>query len=159
MPSDDDKKNILMVAVSLAILAILALVFIWSKKIPYSKKSETPKPAEVSVVTPQITQAPSGKTAEGLSANFPLNGKTKITESYSAAYPNSTAKQATVVFESSKTQKVNFDFYAKWAKTNIWQIISQSEGSALSFLYLRKGNEDINITITGKSVTISYVKF
>lgn len=159
MPSNDDKKTILMVTVSLAILTVFALIFIWSGKIPYFQKSETSGPAELPIITPIITQALEGQTAEGLPQDFPLNGKTKITESYSATYPNSTAKQATVVFDSSKTPKQNYDFYSKWAKDNQWNTINQSDEEALKSLYLKKGIEDVNITITKESITISYVKF
>ncbi|MBI2459621.1 MAG: hypothetical protein HYV53_03660 [Parcubacteria group bacterium] len=125
-----------------------------------SQANKITESAETTVAsTPQITQAKPASLSAGFPETIPLEGKTKIVESYSANYQNSAVKQFTVVFESKKTAKENYEFYKKWAEDNKWQIINFLDKDNLKALYLRKDNEDINAVINGKSVNISYVKF
>ena len=139
------------------ILLIAAIGFIFFQYFFYNPKNEMPGASKKPMVSAKIIEAEAHK----VSVNFPnyikLNGEAHITQSYEAEYPNSSAKQATVVFRSSKSPKTNYDFYSKWAVDNGWQILNSiNEGSILS-LYLRKGVEDINITFHGEAVNISYV--
>lgn len=138
---------------------ILALFAAWYLLSTPQQKPETPAP-ERKVVTPVVSMALPNKLAENFPKNIPLNAKTKLVQSYSATYPNSPVLQATVVFESSKSAAANYDFYLKWARDNSWQVVratkSASEGFP-PFLYFKKGNEIVSITIKAATVTISYV--
>jgi len=136
-------------------------VFLQRKK----AASEEPQSPAKNIVVPNITQAPPKEVAGGFPKNLTLNSKTAITGSYSATYPNSPAKQATVEFISSKSPEANFDFYTKWAKDNGWDVVNSSNnGDSISFLYFKKASEQINITIrssvkiaAGSDIVISYV--
>jgi len=116
--------------------------------------------------TPTVQAAKIGDLPEGFLPSLVLNGETQITQSYNVTYPQSlTTKQATVVFESSKTLKENYDFYAKWAQDNGWAITTKDDSSQnLRSLYLEKNKESINIAIVNNAasskptITISYVK-
>ncbi len=147
-----NQKKIFFIALAAAVI-VLAVWIILS--LPAGKNGQK----EENIVTPQITQTLEGALPEGFPTDIPLNGKTAITQSYSATYPNSTAKQATISFTSSKSSKDNFAFYKKWASDNEWQIINQTDQDAIKSLYLKKDNSDINLVITPDSINISYVRF
>ena len=117
---------------------VLFLVIILAISLPSKVPPKEEKPAGTKISTPQITQAAEGQLPEGFPADLPLNGKTKINRSYATTYPDSTAKQSTMVFESSKTLQQNYDFYTKWANDNGWQIINKADQDNLKFVYLRK---------------------
>ena len=150
------------------ILAAIAGAAIWltaNKDIfPSAPSSQQPASQEQNqqgqpANTPTIKQAEAGQLPEGFPADLPLNGKTAISQSSSVAYPNSKAKQSTVVFTSAKTMKENYGYYTQWASDNGYTIINKADESNFKFVYLRKGNEDINVTITKDAVNISYVSF
>lgn len=150
----------------LGLIVALALISfgisIWSmRQKPIVEKLPNP---QNNIVAPKITRALPAEIAEGFPKNLALNSKIEITESYSATYPNSSAKQATVEFISSKTPNANKNFYIQWAKDNGWDIVNSSEGDSISFLYFKKGFEQINITIRASvkdakssDIIISYV--
>ena len=141
---------------------VLFLMIILAINLPSKVPPKEEKPAGAKISTPQITQAAEGQLPEGFPASVPLNGKKKIIQAQTAIIPADSViperSILTVLFDSSKTPKQNYDFYTKWAKDNGWEIISQSEEEALSSLYLRKGTEDINIAITDTSISLSYIK-
>lgn len=160
------KKISVVVLVVLIVLAGLFYIILsrtGQNQRPLEKTAGENKP-ELKKSEPVITRAAEKTLPDGFLKEIPLGEEIKITESYSAVYPNSTAKQATISFASEKTLKENYEFYKKWAEENKWQIANQENSAALKFLYLKKDGQDINITITeglDKSkakVSISYTK-
>src|SRR3989344_9217343 len=94
----------------LALLAILLIAWsVWHSEV---------KREESNIIIPKVTKTPSAKLGKTTHQNIPLNGKASVVESYSAEYPNSTAKQSTVIFMSLKSSDENFDFYLNWAEEN-----------------------------------------
>ena len=133
----------------LALLAILLIAWsVWQSEV---------KREESNIIIPKVTKTPSAELGKTTPQNIPLNGKASVVESYSAEYPNSTAKQSTVVFMSLKTPGENFDFYLNWAEENDWQVINSSRDSAVYSMYFKKPSEQMNITINESAVTITYV--
>lgn len=117
-----------------------------------------------SIVVPNIVRADPKKVAEGFPETLILNSKIDIIGSYLATYPNSSAKQTTVEFISSKNPDTNYDFYIKWATDNKWGVINSSKSDLIISLYFKKSSEAINITIrpyikvrNGSNIVISYV--
>ncbi|MDO8523032.1 MAG: hypothetical protein Q7S12_01955 [bacterium] len=131
------------------VLAVISIVWmIAQNNIPTSK-----------YVQPKITFSAEGEAVK-FPEDIPLNSKTKVVQSYSATYPGFSALQVTTVFASSVSVQESYDFYKNWALANGWQVINSYAGGSIFSLYLRKGTEDINITInkdSETSVSISYV--
>ena len=150
---DLSQKKVIEIVCILLGIGLVVWAFVSYDKEEVIKKEETKK-----ITSPTVTQSAPNQSVESFPDNIPLNGMSAIKQSYSATYPNSTVLQSTVIFTSSKNAKENFDFYKKWALDNAWQVINSSQKDNLSSLYLRKGNEDIKITITANNITISYVK-
>lgn len=150
-----DKIKIIAVII---IIAVLGIVFYAAR---VGRKPEQEKQEIKNVVTPEVVRISEGnlqkEMPQGFPESIPLNGKTKVIESYSATYPNLTAKQSTISFESKNTQKQSYDFYLKWAKDNKWEIINQTNEETAKSLYLKKDNKDLNIVINNK-VNITYVE-
>lgn len=142
----------------IGIVVLVGIILLFISNIWQRPKPEVPlnKIVPVNIVIPKVTQSLLGEITAGFPKDIPLNGKTSVTKSYSATYPNTPAKQSSVEFISSKSPKENFDFYTKWAGYNSWKIINSSTTPVFS-LYFRKLNEDINITIKGNSVNITYI--
>ena len=133
----------------LVLLAILLIAWsVWQSEV---------KREESNIIIPKVTKTPKAELGKITPQNIPLNGKASVVESYSAEYPNSTAKQSTIVFTSFKTADENFDYYSKWAKDNDWQIVNSSRDSAVYSLSLKKPSERMVITINKGTITISYV--
>ena len=162
MKSNEPRSNFYFIA---GLLIILALISLWVA-VRQKNTAEAPAdlPAATNIVVPNITRAPPKETADGFPENLALNSKTEITQSYSATYPDSPAKQATVEFISSKSREANHDFYLKWAQDNGWDVVNSSKGDLISFLYFKKAFEQINITIRASAksakssdIVISYV--
>jgi len=165
---NNPNKNIAAVVV-LVIVLVAGGYFIFQNKI-WNLKEKRMKDMPKNVVTPQIARVSANNLQKEMPANFPkeipLNGKIKVIESYSAAYPNSTTKQSTISFQSSKTSKENYDFYSKWAKDNKWEIKNSLKQENLMSLYLQKNQTVLNITINPKTssnakseVNVTYAEF
>lgn len=161
-PNRQQFSSLFTLGLIVALALISFIISIWSmrqkpivEKLPIQQNH---------IVVPNITRALPAEIAEGFPKSLPLNSKTEIAESYSATYPNSPAKQATVEFVSSKNQKTNVDYYTKWAKDNGWNIVNSSSSHSISFLYFKKAQEQISITIRASAkdakssdIIISYV--
>lgn len=151
-----DKIKITAVVV---IIAVLAVVFYAARVV---RGPEQGKQEIKNIVTPEVVRISEDnlqkEMPQGFPESIPLNGNTKVIESYSATYPNLTAKQSTISFESKNTQKQNYDFYLKWAKDNKWEIINQTNEETSKSLYLRKENKDLKIIIINNKVNITYVE-
>lgn len=155
---NNPNKNVITVVVLILILLIGGF-FVYKNKITKKMGQETQEIK--TIVTPEVTRVSEDKLQKEMPVGFPkdipLNGKIKNVESYSATYPNSTAKQATISFESKNTPKQNYDFYLKFAKDNKWELISSSDQETMKSIYLRKDNKDLNIIINDK-ISITYVE-
>jgi len=138
-------------------LLIIGIVWLINSDFGYKNNTGNFQSPSSNIVTPTIIQSSPGEVVEGFPKELTLNSKTEITQSYSATYPNSSVKQETVIFTSSKDIKTNYNFYLDWSKQNNWSVINSSEEDKVSSLYLRKGLEDINITITAAQITISHI--
>ena len=156
-----DKQNIPnknVIGVVLIVVVIVGGYFVFKNQTPKSKQEEQ-KPK--TVVIPQFARVSANNLQKELPINFPkeipLNGKTKVLESYSATYPNLTAKQSTISFQSSKTPKENYDFYDKWAKDNEWKTLNSSQQENLMSLYFQKNQTTLNIVINNK-INITYAE-
>ena len=112
---------------------------------------------KIDIIIRKVTNTPPEQFGKVTPQNIPLNGAADITQSYNAEYPDSAAKQSTIVFTSLKTPDENFYFYLKWAKENDWQIVNSSRDSAVYSLSLKKPSERMVITINKSTITISYV--
>lgn len=115
----------------------------------FNKKNSTnnSQNTTTNIVIPDIVRAEPKKVADGFPKELALNSKIEIIGSYSASYPNSSAKQTTVEFISSQNPEDNFNFYTKWAENGGWQVINSSKSDLISSLYFKKTLEAINITI------------
>ena len=133
---------------ALCILAVLSVTWFFGDK-RNVRDSE--------IIRPIVTETPRDQVGKVTPQNIPLNGAADITQSYNAEYPDSAAKQSTIVFTSLKTPDENFYFYLKWAKENDWQIVNSSRDSAVYSLSLKKPSERMVITINKGTITISYV--
>lgn len=161
------KKIIIILAIIIAAATGGYFLFIFltlTKPTAVKQAAENGIEQKLATVTPQIIRSAPDRLPESFPENLPLYGKEKIIDSYNASYQvpgkNQAAKQASVVFKSSKSMKENYDYYANWAKENGWNIVNKADNEMLKFVYLRKNNnEDINITITKDKVSISYTKF
>ncbi len=149
---------------AISILVLLIIVLLIKNSINGRNSVDNPQNPPDNIVVPNIVRAEPKKVADGFPQELTLNSRTEIIGSYSASYPNSSAKQTTVEFISSKNPEVNYNFYIKWAEDNGWQIVNSSKSDLIFSLYFKKTSEAINITIrssvkTGKSseIIISYV--
>ncbi|MDO8569535.1 MAG: hypothetical protein Q7R89_02030 [bacterium] len=143
---------------------ILVIIILLIQSSINRKNTQNVETQANNIVVPIIVRANPKEVVEEFPETLVLNSKVEIIGSYSATYPDSSAKQTTVEFISSKNPEVNFDFYTKWAEDNEWQIINSSQSDLISSLYLKKAIEAINITIrssaktTGKSeIVINHV--
>lgn len=137
------KYSYLIVGIFVLIIAGLLIKNIFGKKNVASDSQNT----ATNIVIPDIVRADPKKVADGFPKELALNSKIEIIGSYSASYPNSSAKQTTVEFISSQNPEDNFNFYTKWAEDGGWQVINSSKSDLISSLYLKKTLEAINITI------------
>lgn len=143
----------------IGILALISIVLLIQNDIGKKNKADNTPDQPDNLIVPNIVRAEPNEVAEGFPKELVLNSKIEITESYSATYPNSPAKQVTVEFTSSKSADKNFDFYKNWAETNGWQIINADRTKPPVYsLYLKKPGEQVNITINKGTITISYVE-
>lgn len=78
-----------------------------------------PKPKEEKI------SAKAGETPEGFSQDFPLNGKIKITESYTLKTENQSGATYVIKFKSDQTKQANIKFYQDWFKNNNWLLNNQ----------------------------------
>lgn len=180
------------IIIAFAIIAVLVLglysLFLFlapSKLVTVKQAAEQVKPSQpgksvspavkqrpatsTRAIAPQIKAAPRGELPQNFPKSLPLYGQEKIQESYEADYAGAAAGQAarqvSVVFFSDKSMKDNYDYYTKWSADNGWQIANKTETETLKFIYLKKGGEDVNITImpaaakTKAKVSLSYVKY
>ncbi len=166
---EDSQKNVKIIL--LLIVVLLAGYFLYEKSFFVKKEENKPQEPIKKIITPQVTKISEDKLQKELPQSFlltlPLNGKTKIIESYNLGYTqNPNIKQATTKFESSKTTKENYDFYEKWAKDNKWEIKNSSKQDNLMSLYGQKNQTILNITIIPKTldnakseVNITYAEF
>lgn len=140
-------KNIIGIIV-LIIVLLVGGFFVFKNRI--AREPEGEKQEFKNVALPQVARISEDnlqkEMPEGFLESIPLNGKTKVIESYSVTYPNSTAKQATVIFQSSKTLKENKTFYEKWAKDNKWQINKAEQNKIVSFNFV-KDNAFLTISL------------
>lgn len=132
----------------LLLIASLAFVF-------WNMNSATKK----NIISPIITKTQDYTLSNSFPDFLPLNSLERIIESYSASYPNQTAKQSTVVYTSSATPQTNYDFYLHWAAKNSWKVINNLNSADTKSIYLRNSKQDINISINQASVTITYVQY
>lgn len=84
-----------------------------------------PKPKEEKI------PAKAGQSPEGFPEDFPLNGKTEITEAYTLKVENQAGAAYVIKFTSDQTKETNIKFYQDWFKNNNWLLGEQkSEGEA-----------------------------
>lgn len=133
------------------VLSLLAIFYVLSRpgKEVGQKNSIIPKF--------NIEKSPSGSIPESFPKDIALSGKRGENDAYTLDYHELGAKQSTVNFISFKSPVVNYEYYEKWAIDNGWQIINKVSFGEILGLYLRKGTEDINITIHGNEVNLSYL--
>ena len=152
-------KNIVILIGGVAVLAVGVWLLGWKVE----KLGEAPAGLPENIAIPVISEKGESEIMQSLPEGLVLNAKTALIQSYGASYPESNVKQTTVVFESSKSAKENYDFYSKWARDNKWEAVNKSEEGGARFLYLRKENEDMNMVIIsgdkGSEATISHAKF
>lgn len=146
----EDKKNTQLI-VFIIISVIIAVIFVFNYK-----KLKTDLFKEKRLIVPIVSDADLNNLPKVISELQVQNGA-KIKNAYSATYPDSTAQQVTAVFSTTSKSAESYDVYLKWAKDNGWKVVNSSESPNLSSLYLRKGSEDINITIDGYLISISYL--
>ena len=168
--NDNMKISKIIGAVVLIIILLIGGFYVFKNKVWKIGQEKQQEIKLKNVVTPQITKIPEDKLQKEMPVGFPkeipLNGKTKVIESYDAAYAqNQNIKQATINFESSKSIKENYDFYSKWAKDNKWEIKDSKQENPMS-LYGQKNQTILNITIIPKTspntkseVNITYGEF
>ena len=141
-----------------AVVVILVVVILAGGYFIFrNSESKKLKPQEIvpkPLATPEVARVSADNLQKELPQDFPkdipLNGKVKIIESYSMTYLNSTAKQSTISFESSKSIKENYDFYTKWTKDNEWGVANSPKQDNLASLYGQKNQATLNIVIIPK---------
>ena len=141
----------------IAILAVLVLVFF---RVPEDK--EDGKNREAGILAPEVVRDPRTNEMSEFPEEFsdapPLNSLVEVSDSYFATYPGSNIIQFTMIFESSASSDQNFTFYKKWAGNNGWSTVNELNREDTKPIYLRKGQEDVSVTIKGTEVNVTYVK-
>lgn len=138
------------------VLALISFgIAIWQKRV---SEKHLDLPGTTSIIVPKIIKAQPKELPENFPDFIPIKGKNEIDRAYDASYPNSSLKQGTTILNSQKSQKENYDFYRQWAADNQWEIINYLDSGPVWSLYLRKDNEDINLTFSAGSINISYSK-
>lgn len=84
-------------------------------------------------------------------ANIPYENEATINQSYSLDY--SGKKQLTIVFQSEKTVKQNYEIYSDFLKKDGWNIVNKYESKELTSLYGAKESNEINVTISLDNVS------
>jgi len=74
-----------------------------------------------------------------------------VQQNYSLRYSGQT--QTTTVFRSPDTPKKNHEIYTDSLKKDGWIIVNDYQSEGIFSLYAEKGNEDMNVTITGDSTS------
>lgn len=77
--------------------------------------------------------------------NIPIEEGVKIEQSQELDY--SEKKQSTVIFQSKKTAKENYDIYTTFLNKDNWNISQKYEDEKALFLYALKANDEINVAI------------
>lgn len=144
--------------VPISIGAMLFLVVFTAYYFINSSKflDEYPSQKNYRSVTPRVERSITGKISSDFPSSIPLNGKSSIKESFKANYPDSKILQSSVTFSSTHGANENFAYYLTWARDNSWKIEKVSDKPP--FMYLKKGNEDINISFDGNNIVISHIR-
>lgn len=150
-------KTKIIILVALA-LVIIGAVFIWLNRAAV-KQFISPQPQASLKEQTATTQPEPEKTDFGASVptdfptDIPLEQGVKVEQSYGLNYVGQ--KQLTIVFLSVKTVKENLSLYADFLKKQNWIISNKYESAELSSLYGTKENNDINVTISENTLSIS----
>lgn len=142
-----------------SLIIVLALISfgiaLWQKRV---SEKHSDLPVATAVIVPKIIKAQPKELPENFPDFIPIKDNNEIDRAYDASYPNSPLQQGTLILKSQKSQKENYDFYRQWSADNQWEIINYLDSGPVWSLYLRKANEDINLTFSAGSINISYSK-
>lgn len=148
------KREIVVGLCTLVILTLVVLAYI--NKNVFVKKN-TQETATTTPGNPEPTRADFGtKLPTDFPANIPTEQNTSPSQSYILDYQSQ--KQLTVIKPTTKTIKENYALYADFLKKDGWSIVNKYESATVSSLYGRKGDTDINVTITKEQVSVSVLK-
>jgi hypothetical protein len=141
----------------LFVIIIAAAAYFFLIKLP-GENSDQKQSTNAEFENSDYVQAEEGGVVPGLPESLELNGMTEIKQSY-AVQNESQSVARTVLFSSSQSPDVNYDFYLEWAEKNGWEL-TQYSGKDLEVLNLDfiKGREELSIGINSNFVTIVHTK-
>lgn len=111
---------------------------------------------ENKIAAPEINTAKEDELPESF-PDIALNGKKKLTSSYTLKYPGADQEQKVIDFTSANSVKENFAFYKDWAEKNGWNILHQLDNTEESRLIIEKDKKPLNIIIQKDAVASSKV--
>ena len=108
----------------------------------------------------KVVSAPRGKVISGFPEEF-LIETAAVEESYRLQY-ESGVHQPVLVYASTRSFEENLDAFRDRLSQGGWIIIKEDTSAPVGSLYGRKGQEDVNVTVTAKEegvgVSIAYVR-
>lgn len=146
-----------LVAVGAIIVILVAACLIWQE---FSKENNLSNINS----NPQIISS-EGQLPDGFLEGLPIESNVEFQESYTASYPQDETKiQRTVSYYSSKSLDQAFVDFSQYITTNDWTILNKTENSTMKFVYAKKGDDELNISLATDMmtqkvlITISYLE-
>lgn len=157
---ENEQNSFKLVVLVAAILALLFVAFLVTKKFVTRNTDQSDQPKSAVV---QKTNVDFGKDPEKFPSDIPVEAGARITQNYNATTPSGLF-QATKVFVTEQSLASNLTIYTKFMNDNGWDVTATVDQPTFKMVSGKKEDVTLQVSIDQNSVTnertvsISYVE-